>query len=97
MGYRKSEIKSEINERDCPYIIELAVPDGGLGRSLDAMAVFHANMSIEMLSGCGRYDEPRHYVRWCFGDLLNAASFQALFGGKLVTELFPSITGANLR
>jgi hypothetical protein len=69
MSYRKGEQSPKANERNCPYIVELPVPDGGLGKKLDLIVLFHANLQIPVPRGTGRYAEGRHYVRWCFNDL----------------------------
>jgi hypothetical protein len=42
MTLRKGEITARMNERDFPHIVELALPSGGFGRTLDAMYAFHS-------------------------------------------------------
>jgi hypothetical protein len=41
MPRRKGERTSRMNERDFPHIVELPVPEGGFGRTLDAIHSFH--------------------------------------------------------
>lgn len=84
MSNRKAEATSLINERDYPYIVELPVPENGFGDQLDVMHLFHVNVGIEARQERGRYDEGRHYIRWCFADPQHATSFQALFGGEVI-------------
>ena len=85
MSRYKGRQSAASNERNYPHIVELPVPEGGLGTTLDLIAIFHANLGIEEHHGTGRYQEPRHYVRWCFADPQHARSVQALFGGVLHT------------
>jgi hypothetical protein len=54
-------------ERDFPHIVEMAVPEGGLGKQLDAMYDWHRTRGIPA-HGRGRREEGRDYIRWCFAD-----------------------------
>ena len=80
----KGRTSAKSIERENPYIVELAVPAGGFGKTMDVIVVFHANLGIPILNGTGRYDEGQYYVRFCFKDPQHLASFQALFGGEAV-------------
>ena len=61
--------RSKTIERDFPFIVEMAVPPGGFGKTLDAMLEFHIRNGIRAINSTGRRDENgRNYIRWCFAD-----------------------------
>jgi len=67
-------------ERDFPHIVEMIVPEGGFGKTLDAMFDFHARHGLRAINSTGRRDENnRDYIRWCFADADTAAAFAAEF------------------
>ena len=68
-------------ERDFPHIVETVVPEGGLGKTLDAMHDFHSRHGVRARLGLGRRNENgRDIVRWCFSDSAVAAEFAKEFG-----------------
>jgi hypothetical protein len=85
MPRRKAEITARMNERDYPYIVELALPSGGFRSKSDAMLAFHRERDIQIRRGRGRNDNGRFYVRYCFGDPADADAFRDRFGGEQVT------------
>ena len=63
-------------EQDFPHIVEMIVPEGGFGRTLDAMFDFHARHSIRAINSTGQRDgNGRTYIRWCFADPALAEAF----------------------
>ena len=80
----KGRASAKSIERENPNIVELAVPPNGLGKTMDLIVTFHANLRIPILNGTGRYDEGQYYVRFCFKNPQEQASFQALFGGTIL-------------
>jgi hypothetical protein len=67
-------------ERDFPHIVEMVVPEGGLGKRLDAMYDFHARHGVRARLGLGRRNENgRDIIRWCFADPRLAAAFPKEF------------------
>jgi hypothetical protein len=72
------------NEREHAFIIEMAVPEGGFGRRLDAMHDWHRARFLEHRAGRGRHADGINYVRWCFKDPRDAEDFMMAFGGALV-------------
>jgi hypothetical protein len=66
-----------------PYVIEIVVPHGGLGRRLNDMHQFHRQRGIKDQLPRRRDDE-HDYLRWCFADLATAEAFAAEFSGKLL-------------
>ena len=81
MMRRKGEITAPMNERDLPHIVELAIPDGGFGRTLDEVEAFHRLRGI--MSHRQRRDE-QEYVRWCFASVIDADDFAQQFGGTRI-------------
>ncbi|MGB9658402.1 MAG: hypothetical protein WCB75_24780, partial [Pseudolabrys sp.] len=62
-------------ERDYPHVVEILVPEGGLGKQLNAMYEWHRARNIPVMRGRGRRDENnRDYIGWCFATSI-AASF----------------------
>ncbi|MFZ0027887.1 MAG: hypothetical protein WBV76_19535 [Pseudolabrys sp.] len=63
-------------EREFPHIVEMILPEGGFGRTLDAMFDFHARHGIRAINSTGRRDENgRDIIRWCFADPKLAEAF----------------------
>ena len=54
--------------REFPYTVETAVPEGGLGRTLDRMYEFHALRGITAHTGAGRRVDDCDIVTWLFAD-----------------------------
>jgi hypothetical protein len=70
-------------ERDFPYIVEMIVPEGGFGKTLDAMYEFHTRHGIRAINSTGRRDEnARDIIRWCFADPAIAKSFATVFAAS---------------
>ena len=72
------------NEQDYPHIVEMPVPEGGLGRRLDAMHEWHRVRFLESRSGHGGWRDGVWYKRWCFKEPRDAQDFKAAFGGAIV-------------
>ena len=67
-----------------PYVVEIAVPPGGLGRHLDDMHEFHRQRRIKDQRGPRRRDDEHDYLRWCFADLATAEAFAMEFSGEVI-------------
>ena len=72
------------NERECPNMVEVLVPEIGFDETLELIRLFHVKLKIERRSGRGRRWNDRDYVRWCFADRNHAKAFCAMFGGALI-------------
>jgi hypothetical protein len=73
----RSSLKSI--ERDFPHVVEIAVPMGGLGKTLDEMYEFHKRYGIHAKLSRGRHEDGRDYIRWRFADPTIAKSFATVF------------------
>jgi|SRR5215475_8261991 len=69
--------------RDFPYVVEIAVPPGGLGKELNAMYAFHQQRSIQVAHLPHRHTDERDYLLWCFARRAIAEQFAAEFSGTL--------------
>jgi hypothetical protein len=77
----KGRTSPESIEQDFPHVVEMIVPEGGFGKSLDAMYDFHARHGIRAINSTGRRDESgRDHIRWCFADPVVAETFACEFG-----------------
>ena len=47
MSRYKGRSNTKAIERDFPHIVEMAVPEGGFGKQLDAMHEWHRSQSIQ--------------------------------------------------
>ena len=81
MARYKGRMSQKAIERDYPHVVEIAVPQGGLGAQLDAMHYFHEARGVKACIGLGRREENLDYLRWYFTSPKMAAAFAAEFGG----------------
>jgi hypothetical protein len=70
--------------REFPFVVEIMVPEGGLGRRLDDMHEFHRQRRITDHHIPLRRDDEHDYIRWCFRDLATPEAFAAQFSGALL-------------
>ncbi len=71
-----------INEERYPYVVELAVPDGGFETELNNRIMgFHKSKRIQPRYGRRIIRDNQTYSRWCFSDLATARGFVEHFGG----------------
>ena len=82
----KGRMSPKVIERNFPYVVEIAVPPGGLGARLDAMHYFHTARRIAPCLGRGRREISRDYLRWYFTRATIAEAFVAEFGGNLISR-----------
>src|SRR5262249_16031436 len=70
--------------REFPYTVETAVPEGGLGRTLDRMYEFHAMRGINAQTGAGHRVDDCAIVTWLFADPAIAQQFADEFNGTML-------------
>ena len=84
MPRSKRRTSRKSNERDALHIVEMALPLGGLGKTLDAIYDFHSRHHIRAKHGRTRHDVNGHnYMRWRFADRRTAVQFASKFGGTI--------------
>jgi hypothetical protein len=79
MARYKGQYGALINERNFPHIVEVVVPPGGLGKTLD----FHCRHGVQAKRGQGRNTNGRNFIRWCFADSAIAESFATAFAASI--------------
>ena len=86
MTRRKSEFVRLTNERDFPYLVELALPPEGFRDVLLQIGAFHRERRIPVRRGRSRYEVKPFYIRFCFPDIATADAFRNRFGGECLTH-----------
>ena len=86
MSRRKREITGLTNERDFPYLVELALPPGGFRSVFLEIDAFHRERRIPVRRGRSRHEVKPFYIRFCFPDTANADAFRNRFGGECLTH-----------
>ena len=86
MSRRKREITGLTNERDFPYLVELALPPGGFRSVLLEIDAFHRERRIPVRRGRSRHEVKPFYIRFCFPDTATADAFRNRFGGECLTH-----------
>jgi hypothetical protein len=82
----KGQITSRQIDRDYPYQVEIAIPEGGLGTRLNAMHEFCRGADFQTRGvGEKRLRTGRDGVRFCFKTPDLAEAFQARFEGERIT------------
>ena|SRR6516225_10149059 len=86
MTRRKREILGLRNERDFPYLVELALPPEGFRSVLLEIDAFHRERRIPVRRGRSRHEIKQIYIRFCFPDAATADAFRNRFGDKCLTH-----------
>ena len=86
MTRRKREIVGLRNERDFPYLVELAVPPEGFRSVFLEIDAFHRERRIPVRRGRSRHEDKPFYIRFCFPDAATADAFRNRFGGECLTH-----------
>ena len=85
MTRREREIIGLRNERDFPYLVELALPPAGFRGVFLEIDAFHRQRRIPVRRGRSRH-EVKQYIRFCFPDAATADAFRNRFGGECLTH-----------
>jgi hypothetical protein len=86
MTHRKREIIGLRNERDFPYLVEVALPLEGFRDVLLEIDAFHRERRIPVRRGRNRREVKQVYIRFCFPDTAIADAFRNRFGGECLTH-----------
>ena len=86
MTRRKREIIGLRNERDFPYLVELALPPEGFRSVFLEIDAFHRERRIPVRRGRSRHEVKPLYIRFCFPDTATADAFRNRFGGECLTH-----------
>jgi hypothetical protein len=82
----KARPSAQTIARDFPYVVEISVPEKGLGQRLEAMHEFHTRRGIRARNGPHRQTGSHGYITWCFSESATAETFAAEFKGKLQSK-----------
>jgi hypothetical protein len=80
----KGQVRPNDIEKGFPNIVEMPVPEGGLGRRLDEMHEWHRSRDLESRHGVGSRSASVWFVHWCFLNREDAEAFVSRFGGQLL-------------
>jgi hypothetical protein len=86
MGHssRKRKTTVRIGAQRWPFVVQIAVPEGGFGPKLDAINAWHRYTKIKQRRAQPHQAEPKKFGRWCFETLESAERFRKRFGGEVV-------------
>lgn len=82
--FRLKKIKARNNEAAFPFVVQIAVPDGGFGCTLDAINAWHCYGKNRQRRGQRQRLGEREYWSWCFEELEIAKEFRQRFGGEIL-------------
>src|ERR1700761_8579396 len=81
---RLKKIKARGNEAAFPFVVQIAVPDGGFGCTLDAINAWHCYSKNRQRRGQRQRIGMQDYWSWCFEGLEIAKEFRQRFGGEIL-------------
>ncbi len=81
---RKKKVNAHVNERDFPFVVQIAVPDGGFECTLDAINAWHYFSRNPQYRGQHRYIGDQEFRSWHFEGLEIAKAFRHRFGGEIL-------------
>jgi hypothetical protein len=85
MSRYKGRPSSKAIERDFPHVVDVLIPEGGLGRRLDEMHAWHLARGLQARqSSAGLWTG-----RFCFADAPSAEAFKVEFAKDLQIPPMP--------
>lgn len=81
---RMSEVMVRVNERDFPFVVQIAVPDGGFECTLGAIDARHHYNRNPQRRGQRYHAGEQEFWRWCFDGLEIAKAVRHRFGGEIL-------------
>ena len=80
----RTKTYARVNERKFPFVVQIAVPDGGFGCTLDAINAWHFYSKNGQRFGQRQDVGEQQFWRWCFATREVAELFKLRFGGEMV-------------
>lgn len=74
---RKGEMGRKQIDREYPHQVEIAIPPGGLGRTLDTLHAWAMGADLDYKTRSVRF--PVDAMRWCFRDEASAEAFRKIW------------------
>jgi len=81
---RLKKVKARSNEAAFPFVVQVAVPDGGFAGTLDAINAWHCYSKNRQRRGQRQRIGLQEYWSWCFEGLEIAEAFRQRFGGEIL-------------
>ena len=81
---RMKKVTARVNERDYPFVVQVAVPDGGFECTLEAINAWHGYSRSRQRRGQRYRRGEQEFWSWCFDGLEIAKSFRHRFGGEIM-------------
>jgi hypothetical protein len=94
---RKTQLSPHGNERKFPFVVQIAVPDGGFGCTLDAINAWHFYSKHGQRLGRRQEIGEQQFWRWCFAQREIAEHFSRRFGGEMVPLVVRQCATRRLR
>ena len=82
--FRMKKVTARVNERNYPFVVHVAVPDGGFECTLDAINAWHCYSGSKQRRGQRHRMGDQEFWSWCFDGLEIAKAFRHRFGGEIV-------------
>jgi hypothetical protein len=89
MTRQTGEARARSNERHFSFVVQIAVPKGGFGPTLDAINAWHHYSRVQQRNGQRQRIEEQDFCRWCFEDVKTADIFRQRFGGEIMLMMKP--------
>jgi hypothetical protein len=81
---RMKKVTARVNEREYPFVVQVAVPDGGFECTLEAINAWHCYSRSRQRRGQRYRRGEQEFWSWCFDGLEIAKSFRHRFGGEIM-------------
>jgi hypothetical protein len=93
---RKRNLAAYVNERNFPFVVQIAVPDDGFGSRLDAINAWHLYSKNKQRRVQPQSIGEKKFWRWCFKDFETAEKFRLRFGGEVLSGPFRRVDRRSL-
>lgn len=81
---RMSKTTVRLKGRDCPFVVQVAIPDGGFECTLGAIKAWHHHNGNPERRGQRHLAGEQEFWRWCFDGLEIAKAVRHRFGGQIL-------------
>jgi len=81
---RLKKVKARSNEAAFPFVVQIVVPEGGFGSTLDAINAWHCYSKYRQRRGQRQRLGGQEYWSWCFEGWEIADKFRRRFGGEIL-------------
>jgi len=82
--FRMRKVTVRVSERDFPFVVQIAVPDGGFECTLGAINAWNHHNGNPQRRGRHYHAGEQEFWRWCFEGLEIAKAVRNRFGGEIL-------------